>query len=115
MIYVELASLLQFFYTSKCMEGKEEPLPKQLGLFYEENMKDYPDILTVLMVAKFTGYAKTSVQRWISEKDLEAFIIRRKFIVPKPCLIDFMASQRFRTIVVKSERHRELMNQFNSK
>lgn len=58
-------------------------------------MKDYLDTLTVPLVTKITGYAKSSVQRWISEKDLEAFIIRRKFIIPKLCLIDFMASQRF--------------------
>jgi len=77
-------------------------------------MKNYPDVLTVLMVAKITGYAKSSVQRWISQKDLEAFIIRRKFIIPKLCLIDFMVSQRFRAIIVKSKQHREMMNQFNS-
>ena len=114
-IYVELASLLQFLYTSKCIGDEEEPLTIQLRLFYEDITKGYPDILTVPTVASFTGYAKTSVQRWISEKELEAFIIRRKFIVPKLCLIDFMVSQRFRAIIVKSERHRELISQFNSK
>jgi predicted DNA-binding transcriptional regulator AlpA len=115
MIYVELASLLKFLYTLKCMGDEEEPLTMKLRLFYADITKDYPDILTVPMVATITGYAKSSVQRWISQKDLEAFIIRRKFIVPKPCLIDFMISQRFRAIVVKSERHIELINQFNTK
>lgn len=68
MIYVDLASLLLFLYTSKCMGDEEEPLTIQLRLFYEEITKDYPDILTVPMVAKFTGYAKSSVQNGLVKR-----------------------------------------------
>lgn len=93
----------------------EETSIKQLRLFYEEVLKGYPDILTVHMIAEFTGYAKASVQRWLLKKDVEAFKINRKYIIPKFYFISFLTSNRFSSIVVKSQRHKELIEQFNSK
>ena len=51
----------------------------------------------------------TTVVNWCEKRYIHRFFIRRKHLIPKESLLDFMLGQRFRKISVKSEKHLELI------
>ena len=71
----------------------------------------YPDLLNVSDIVEITGYCSTSVVNWCEKRYIHRFLIRRKYLIPKESLLDFMISERFRKISVKSEKHRSLIEQ----
>lgn len=79
--------------------------------FYEKELASLPDVMTIKQVSAFTGYGKTSVERWCSKQYLENFYIKRRFYIPKEYLIDFIMSWHFIGISVKSASQRELCKQ----
>lgn len=76
--------------------------------FYEEELAPWPDVMTIKQVSAFTGYGKTSVERWCSKQYLKNFYIKRRYYIPKEFLVDFLASWRFIGKTVKSEIYRRL-------
>ena len=66
----------------------------------------YPDLLNVSDIVEITGYCSTSVVNWCEKRYIHRFLIHRKYLIPKESLLDFMMSERFRKISVKSEKHR---------
>lgn len=71
----------------------------------------YPDLLNVSDIVEITGYCSTSVVNWCEKRYIHCFLIRRKYIIPKESLLDFMLGERFRTISLKSEKHRDYIDQ----
>ena len=67
----------------------------------------YPDVLSVDEVVQITGYGSSSVVKWCKKEDLQHYCIGRKFFVPKTWLQEFMLSERFWGIHVKSHIHRQ--------
>ena len=76
--------------------------------FYEKELAPWPDVMTIKQVSAFTGYGKTSVERWCSKQYLKNFYIKRRYYIPKEFLVDFLASWRFIGKTVKSEIYRRL-------
>ena len=76
--------------------------------FYEKELASWPDVMTIKQVSAFTGYGKTSVERWCNKQYLKNFYIKRRYYIPKEFLIDFLVSWNFIGIVVKSDAHRKL-------
>ena len=74
--------------------------------FYENLLFDYPDVLTTVDVADFTGYNKNSVGGWCSKGHLKSFLVRQKFRIPKEYLLDFLISEQFISIAVQSSKHK---------
>lgn len=70
-------------------------------------LKPYPDVLSVDEVVQITGYGSSSVVKWCKKEDLQHYCIGRKFFVPKTWLQEFMLSERFWGIHVKSHIHRQ--------
>lgn len=82
--------------------------------FWKNNLKQYPDLLLVSDVSEFTGYVKTSVQRWIDKRYLMAFLSMERYRIPKTEFITFLTSTYFNTIRVKSAKHKVDIEQFRS-
>ena len=70
-------------------------------------LEPYPDVLSVDEVVQITGYGSSSVVKWCKKEDLQHYCIGRKFFVPKTWLQEFMLSERFWRIHVKSHIHRQ--------
>ncbi len=70
-------------------------------------LEPYPDVLSVDEVVEITGYGSSSVVKWCKKEDLQHYCIGRKFFVPKTWLQEFMLSERFWGIHVKSHIHRQ--------
>lgn len=80
--------------------------------FCESWLVDEPDALTVLEIKRITGYCKSSVQGWIDRGLIVAYQTRRSNKIPKSSLLEFMASNYFRNIHVKSRKLKEKLNEF---
>lgn len=70
-------------------------------------LEPYPDVLSVDEVVQITDYGSSSVVKWCKKEDLQHYCIGRKFFVPKTWLQEFMLSERFWGIHVKSHIHRQ--------
>lgn len=70
-------------------------------------LEPYPDVLSVDEVVQITGYGSSSVVKWCKREDLQHYCIGRKFFVPKTWLQEFMLSERFWGIHVKSHIHQQ--------
>ncbi len=87
-------------------------MKKEWKTFCEEWLADEPDTLTVLDIKRITGYCKSSVQGWIDRGLILAYQTRRSNKIPKSSLLEFMASNYFRNMHVKSKRLKEKLNEF---
>lgn len=72
---------------------------------YENELKHYPDVLTVNDIAQLTGYSRHTVSRWCTEGRIKSLMRQPKFIVPKVWLLEFLNSDDYNEIVRKSGKH----------
>ena len=82
--------------------------------YYAELLADYTDVITVEQVAEFTGYSESSVRAWCSKQEVKCFLIRKRFKIPKECLLDFLVSKYFIGIAVKSAKHLKFNEQIRA-
>ncbi len=83
--------------------------------FYEKELESWPDVMTISQVSAFTGYGKTSVERWCNKQYLKSFYIKRSYYIPKEYLVAFLVSWQFIGILVKSYIHKEFNKKLISK
>lgn len=81
--------------------------PLILRQLYEAELERYPDVLSTRQISDFTGYEKSSVERWCTTGHLKHFFIRKKFRVPKDYLLEFIESPYYIGIAVKSKIHKK--------
>lgn len=107
-------------YYSDCVAHKKRgklviPLTEKnasiMRSFFVSALAKYNDVLTVNQISDYTGYCTTSVIRWCNKQQLKCFEIRRKYMVPKEYLIDFLVSDYFMRVSVKSKKHKKLNEQ----
>lgn len=70
-------------------------------------LEPYPDVLSVDEVVQITGYGSSSVVKWCKREVLQHYCIGRKFFVSKTWLQEFMLSERFWGIHIKSHIHQQ--------
>lgn len=85
---------------------------EQLRLYFENELRDYDDLMTTCEFSEFLGYARSSVIKWCNSKRLKAFNISGKFLIPKLCAAEFLASPKAHCIGQKSFRHRLFIEDF---
>ena len=73
--------------------------------FYTNKLRRLPRLLSVTEVATFTGYANSTVTQWIRAEKLEAFDLLDRYLIPKPCLLDWISSSKYNHIERKSKKH----------
>jgi hypothetical protein len=77
----------------------------------KKRWSSFPDALTVSDVIKMTGYCQTTISEWISKEKLFGVWYRNKYLIPKDCLIEYMATKAHR-ITQKSKKHMSLIRKF---
>lgn len=74
--------------------------------YYERQLKNEPDILPVRVIADFTGYTEKTVRRWITGNHLRVFCRDAgKYIISKSAFLDFLSSDYYNGIQLKTDRH----------
>lgn len=81
--------------------------PLIMRQLYEAELERYPDVLSTRQISDFTGYEKSSVERWCTTGHLKHFFIRKKLLVPKDYLLEFIESPYYIEIAGKSKLHKE--------
>lgn len=65
-------------------------------------------------ISRLTGYTLPTVQKWINEERLQGFRVRNKLASTKEWLIEFLCTEAYK-IVMKSDKHIELMDKFHTR
>ena len=88
-----------------CQPMVSPELTDAMRSYYECKLSEYPDVLTISDVSRFSGYSESSVAAWCRKKSLRSFFIAEKYYVPKEYLLDFLVSEHFIWIIAKSQQH----------
>ena len=76
--------------------------------YYETLFRKEPEVLETMQIAEITGYAKNSVMKWGDSGKLWRVMIKKKYLTPKNLFVDFLCSDYFVKIKVKSKKHIEM-------
>lgn len=88
---------------------------EKLKAYFMSEMSDLDDVLSVAQLADFLGYAPATVVYWCNHNQVKHFDISGKYMIPKICIVEFLASQKSRSIRRKSYRHRLFLADFQNK
>lgn len=72
----------------------------------------FPDALTVSDVTRLVGYCQTTISNWISNEKVLGIRYHNRYLIPKDCLIKYMATNAQR-ITQKSCKHINLIRKFH--
>ncbi|MDD4532207.1 MAG: helix-turn-helix domain-containing protein [Bacilli bacterium] len=96
----------------RSIKQMQEPIDSdKFMIMLKKRWSSSPDALTVDDTVKLTGYCKTTVSEWIAKKKLFGVWYYNKYLIPKDCLIEYMATKAHR-ICQKSQKHIDLLRQF---
>ena len=91
------------------IEKRKQPFTDEtiskVGEYYRIKLRPYPDAMSSYDIRAVTGYGKEAVRKWIKSDKLIGAISRKRFIVAKEDLIDFIISPAYMQITRKSEVH----------
>ena len=82
--------------------GEERLLAKE---WYEQQLANYPDVLTVAQVCEMTGYQRHTILKWCSKGLLKTILQTPKYMIPKVWLLEFATSDFFNEIGRKCGKH----------
>lgn len=85
---------------------------KQLEKFFEAEMKQMADLITIKELAYFVGYKSTSVVNWCNSKRLKAFKIGGKYLIPKECAIKYLVSPAMCRNPQQSYKYKMFISEF---
>lgn len=85
---------------------------KQFESFFEAEMKEIADLITIEELALFAGYKPSSVASWCSSKKMKAFKIGGKYLIPKECAIKYLASSAMCRNPQQSYRYKLFVTEF---
>lgn len=83
-------------------KGEERLLAKE---WYEQQLANYPDVLTVAQVCEVTGYQRHTILKWCSKDLLKTILQTPKYMIPKVWLLEFVTSDFFNEISRKCGKH----------
>lgn len=86
---------------------------KAMRVFYKEMLTEYPDIFEVSDIINFTGFSKSAITNWVRNHHLDAIHYKRKFIIPKDYLLDFLTSDYYLQIIRKTNTQLKTLNAFD--
>ncbi|SBW00653.1 conserved hypothetical protein [uncultured Eubacteriales bacterium] len=114
---IKTADILRYQYEQMRFNSGDEEFASLLRLYFEKQLRPYPQLLFVADVRRFTGYAKTTVNNWIDRKLLKALCYKKQrikspqlgkgTIITKEAFIAFLTSPYYRGIRRKSTLHKE--------
>lgn len=92
--------------------GQEKSL---LYTLWEREAAGYADLMATADVCKLTGYQSKTVYSWYHHHFIIGFMIRRKLLIPKSSLLEYLSGDNANAIVRKSAKHRALLRQCGQK
>lgn len=86
-----------------------EPLPElpasAIVAYYQNALTAYPDVMDIDQICDLTGYHRGAVKIWMHKGYLQSLLVQNRRRIPKPFLLDFVASDYYAQITRKSKRH----------
>ena len=110
---IKLLDALAFKYKREYGYRQDDEYISYLRRFYNKRLKGFPDVLTVSDVSEITGFVRQSVQRWVSQEYIKAFVKQRGIKIPKENLVDYLVGPVYNAIQDKSEKQTEALREFN--
>ena len=92
-------------------KGEERLLAKE---WYEQQLANYPDVLTVAQVCEVTGYQRHTILKWCSKGLLKTILQTPKYMIPKVWLLGFVTSDFFNEISRKCGKHYAAIKEISS-
>lgn len=83
--------------------------PDKFSIMLKKKWKRFPDALTVNDIIEMTGYCQSAISDWIKKGKVTGVSYCSKYLIPKDCLIEYMATKANRDIHQKSGKHMELI------
>ena len=118
---IKITDILLYQYKEMCFEELENEYVESLRSYYKKQLCDFPQLLMVPDVMRFTGYAKTTVNNWILRDKLRPFKYKNKliqsfrrgrcFLIMKDSFLNFLTGPYYRSITRKSTVHKEQAKQ----
>lgn len=64
--------------------------------YYEQLFAEYPDVVSLVEFRKMLGgIAESTALKLMHEKRVKYFYIRTSYLIPKPCVIDYILSDHY--------------------
>ncbi len=79
---------------------------KQMRIYYNNKLKEYPSLITSYDIRCITGYGKEIIRIWINSGKILGIVVRGRFCVAKEDLIDFLVSPYYEQIRRKTPTHK---------
>lgn len=76
-----------------------------MTVYYQQQLQDYSDVMTVADICEATGYNRRAVGNWCRKKRLKYITDTPKYLVPKVFLIDYLTSDWYNDTMRKSQKH----------
>lgn len=119
---IKITDILLYQYKKMCFCELENEFVKNLRNYYQNQLRDFPQLLLVSDIVRFTGYGKTTVNNWILRNELKPLTYKNKRIqslnrgkgslITKDAFLDFLTSTYYRSITRKSSIHKEQAKQY---
>lgn len=119
---IKITDILLYQYKKMCFCELENEFVKNLRNYYQKQLRDFPQLLLVSDIVRFTGYGKTTVNNWILRNELKPLTYKNKRIqslnrgkgslITKDAFLDFLTSTYYRSITRKSSIHKEQAKQY---
>lgn len=119
---IKITDILLYQYKKMCFCEWENEFVKNLRNYYQKQLRDFPQLLLVSDIVRFTGYGKTTVNNWILRNELKPLTYKNKRIqslnrgkgslITKDAFLDFLTGTYYRSITRKSSIHKEQAKQY---
>ncbi|NLI93734.1 MAG: hypothetical protein GX434_16550 [Peptococcaceae bacterium] len=119
---IKITDILLYQYEKMCFAESENEFIEGLRRYYQKQLLDYPQLLLVSDVMRFTGYARTTINNWIQRNELKSLRYKNKRIqsfrrgkgsvITKDAFLDFLTGAYYRSIRRKSNIHKEQAKQY---
>ena len=119
---IKITDILLYKYETMCFGEIENEYTESLRRYYQKQLHDFPQLLLVPDVMRFTGYSKSAVYNWILSNELKPLSYKNKrlqsfhrgkgTLITKDSFLDFLTSPYYRSIARKSNAHKEQSKQY---
>lgn len=119
---IKITDILLYQYEKMCFDEIENEYIEGLRRYYQKQLHDFPQLLLVPDVMRFTGYSKSAVNNWILRNELKPLSYKNKrlqsfhrgkgTLITKDSFLNFLTSPYYRSITRKSAVHKEQAKQY---
>jgi len=75
---IKITDILLYQYEKMCFDEIENEYIEGLRRYYQKQLHDFPQLLLVPDIMRFTGYSKSAVNNWILRNELKPLSYKNK-------------------------------------